>query len=459
MDAARARRPAARALPAGLSTRERALYLQGVVLQHRRRADVRGDGPPADGPRAASRGAGAGGRRARGRGLPRPRDRRDDAALSAVRHRAPDHVGGHRGRRGTTIPTGSVLCFNYPDFHRAGFDDPDAFRPERWERPVAPRCRLHPVRRRGQPPVPGARDRAGHDAGGGPRGAAAVRARTPPPPTRARSRTAGRACSSRARRRGPAAAAAARCCSRSCGCATAGRTSGAASSSSCSGPTWSGTPAGSACASATSRPPEPTSPRAAHSDRMPCRASSARLSGLPLAATGTPGTTVIVCGTLSSPSSSRTSAVSAVAIGGAAGGGHDERVHRLPGPLVRRPDHVRLGHVGMARQHPLDRARVDHHRVDHDDVAGAADEVEEAVVVHVAEVAGAQPAVPQDVAGLLRVAPSSAVIWYGQRTWISPVWPAGDSRPPSSRTLISTRGCGRPTELARGPDRRRCRAG
>ena len=34
---------------------------------------------------------------------------------------------------GHTIPPGSVLCFNYPAYHRTGYDDPDAFRPERWE--------------------------------------------------------------------------------------------------------------------------------------------------------------------------------------------------------------------------------------------------------------------------------------------------------------------------------------
>jgi hypothetical protein len=33
----------------------------------------------------------------------------------------------------TTLPAGSVLCFGYAEFHRAGFAEPDAFRPERWE--------------------------------------------------------------------------------------------------------------------------------------------------------------------------------------------------------------------------------------------------------------------------------------------------------------------------------------
>jgi hypothetical protein len=34
---------------------------------------------------------------------------------------------------GVTLPEGSVLCFDYPAFHRTGFDDPDRFDPSRWE--------------------------------------------------------------------------------------------------------------------------------------------------------------------------------------------------------------------------------------------------------------------------------------------------------------------------------------
>jgi len=33
----------------------------------------------------------------------------------------------------TTLPAGSVLCFNYPEFHSAGFADPGRFDPGRWE--------------------------------------------------------------------------------------------------------------------------------------------------------------------------------------------------------------------------------------------------------------------------------------------------------------------------------------
>jgi hypothetical protein len=32
----------------------------------------------------------------------------------------------------TTIAKGSVLCFNYPDYHRSGFDDAERFDPDRW---------------------------------------------------------------------------------------------------------------------------------------------------------------------------------------------------------------------------------------------------------------------------------------------------------------------------------------
>jgi len=32
----------------------------------------------------------------------------------------------------TTIPAGTVLCFSYPDYHHAGFENPDLFDPDRW---------------------------------------------------------------------------------------------------------------------------------------------------------------------------------------------------------------------------------------------------------------------------------------------------------------------------------------
>jgi hypothetical protein len=33
----------------------------------------------------------------------------------------------------TTIPKGSVLCFNYPEFHRVGWPEPERFNPDRWK--------------------------------------------------------------------------------------------------------------------------------------------------------------------------------------------------------------------------------------------------------------------------------------------------------------------------------------
>ncbi|MEI5102557.1 cytochrome P450 [Streptomyces sp. PmtG] len=35
---------------------------------------------------------------------------------------------------GPSIPAGSVLCFSYPAYHATGYEDPDAFDPDRWER-------------------------------------------------------------------------------------------------------------------------------------------------------------------------------------------------------------------------------------------------------------------------------------------------------------------------------------
>ncbi|MFC5056075.1 cytochrome P450 [Saccharothrix xinjiangensis] len=34
----------------------------------------------------------------------------------------------------TTLPAGSVLCFNYPEYHATGHDRPEVFDPSRWER-------------------------------------------------------------------------------------------------------------------------------------------------------------------------------------------------------------------------------------------------------------------------------------------------------------------------------------
>ena len=52
--------------------------------------------------------------------------------LFGVAHRitsAPISIPG-----GPHLPTGSVVCFNYPEFHNAGYKNPDHFLPSRWER-------------------------------------------------------------------------------------------------------------------------------------------------------------------------------------------------------------------------------------------------------------------------------------------------------------------------------------
>jgi hypothetical protein len=119
------------ALPASLTEREQALYLQGVffntavvqtseAMTHllmllARHEDVQ------------ERVRTAGGRYA---------DHVVDESLRmyplfGIAHRIA--TGDIEVDESTTLPAGSVLCFGYAEFHRAGFAEPDAFRPERWE--------------------------------------------------------------------------------------------------------------------------------------------------------------------------------------------------------------------------------------------------------------------------------------------------------------------------------------
>ena len=118
-------------LPEGLSAREQALYLQGaffntavvqmseamahllmVLAQH---PDVQARAST-DGPRYL------------------------DQVISETLRLYPLFGIAHRVTTGdiplderTVIPAGSVLCFNYPEFHRAGFTDPDRFDPGRFD--------------------------------------------------------------------------------------------------------------------------------------------------------------------------------------------------------------------------------------------------------------------------------------------------------------------------------------
>ncbi|MEU4836060.1 cytochrome P450 [Streptosporangium sp. NPDC023615] len=129
-------------LPAGLSAREQALYLQGaffntaVVQMSEAMAHllmVLAQHPD------AQAGVLAGDERGDGRGDGRGDERHLDRVISETLRLYPLFGVAHRVTTGdiplderTTIPAGSVLCFDYPAFHRAGFSDPDRFDPGRF---------------------------------------------------------------------------------------------------------------------------------------------------------------------------------------------------------------------------------------------------------------------------------------------------------------------------------------
>jgi len=77
-----------------------------------------------------------------------------------------------------------------------------------------------------------------------------------------------------------------------------------------------------------------------------------------LAATDAASMMVMVRGTHASPSCPATVTRSASQSGESPVAGTTKGVDRFPGLLVWRTDHVRLGDVGMRRQHPLDRPGV-----------------------------------------------------------------------------------------------------
>jgi Cytochrome P450 len=54
----------------------------------------------------------------------------------------------------TSIPRGSVLCFNYPAYHRSGFANADRFDPDRWERLSARDARHMPFGAAANRPCP-----------------------------------------------------------------------------------------------------------------------------------------------------------------------------------------------------------------------------------------------------------------------------------------------------------------
>ncbi|GAA3421225.1 cytochrome P450 [Streptosporangium vulgare] len=121
-------------LPAGLSAREQALYLQGtffntaVVQMSEATAHllmVLAQHPDAQAGVLA--------------GDERGDERHLDRVISETLRLYPLFGVAHRVTTGdiplderTTIPAGSVLCFDYPAFHREGFPDPDRFDPGRF---------------------------------------------------------------------------------------------------------------------------------------------------------------------------------------------------------------------------------------------------------------------------------------------------------------------------------------
>jgi hypothetical protein len=116
-------------LPAGLSTRQCALYLQGTFFNT---AIVQSSEAMAHLLMVLARHP-----RAQRRVL--TDDRYLDWVIEETFRLYPLFGIAHRittdeipVRDGPIIPAGSVLCFNYPEYHRTGFDEPDRFHPERW---------------------------------------------------------------------------------------------------------------------------------------------------------------------------------------------------------------------------------------------------------------------------------------------------------------------------------------
>ena len=169
----RALRPARHAHRAGAG-----LLPAGHVLQHRRGADVRGRWriccwPSRPGPSCSGS---CGPIRPRRTRAARPGDRRDPARLSAVRRRAPDHLGATSRSARRAIPAGSVLLFNYAEYHHAGAPDAAEFDPDRWLREHSEHVNHIPFGVSANRPCPARGDRAADHARRGGRGAAALRA-------------------------------------------------------------------------------------------------------------------------------------------------------------------------------------------------------------------------------------------------------------------------------------------
>ena len=118
-------------LPGFLSTREKALYLQGAFFNT---AVVQMSEAMAHLMLALARH-----QQTQARLASDPADQRYlDHVIEETMRMYPLFGIAHRVTSGditvgeNTIPHGSVLCFNYPEFHRSGFVDADRFDPDRW---------------------------------------------------------------------------------------------------------------------------------------------------------------------------------------------------------------------------------------------------------------------------------------------------------------------------------------
>ena len=130
---------------------------------------------------------------------------------------------------------------------------------------------------------------------------------------------------------------------------------------------------------------------------------------------------------------------------------HDDRVDLLTPCRVGDADHGDLLDRRVGRDRVLDLDRVDVLAAGDDHVLDPVDEVDVAVGVEVALVAGVVPAVAERSRGLLRAASSTRCMKLPARAQTSPFSPAGDRRRPRRWTVMSTPITGRPAERSAAP--------
>ena len=127
----------------------------------------------------------------------------------------------------------------------------------------------------------------------------------------------------------------------------------------------------------------------------PCQygARSARRRILPVGLRGSSAITSTLLGTLKPAMRSRAQAITLAGSTRVAGPRHAHRLHRLAPGGVGHADHRHVGHVGVAVDRALDLGRVDVLAAGDDHVLHPVVDVDVAVGVHVAGVAGVHPAV------------------------------------------------------------------